>query len=381
MAEKVSVLFAVPAGNAYVQLTEATRQSIVSQTYPQTLLEVIEVQYAASAPGGQSAAFNAAREVATGAYIVHAEPGIVWDNHKIERQVTQLQNVLNVAGCVHAMTRRVGNGHSVPMRLDMLRHYGLRIGSFLASPWGPGALLVGKDVSDKLGAYRLLDHALWEFAVRLIGRSYPLFLMDEDLSIWRVPGVYRNRQVLTPSGVRHPFLKPYLDRTDIGTLFQNTPLISEPYGQLVRGALYLKNDDLAVSHAIFQQVGRDERSATTCYWHGIVHRREPDFNNARGWFQKAEGLVAGPVLNQAICTLLQQAIQMPDYGKARDVALVFLRHLKNRETWDGLYFLNLCQRCNNENDEALQRLLEDIQEKEFEVLFDWTFRQAIGKAE
>ncbi len=97
MPEKVSVLFAVPT-NGNADVIDTTRRSIVSQTYPQSLLEISEVQYVASAPGGHAAAINAARESATGLFVVQAEPGVIWDHHKLERQVSFLEEHAHLAG-------------------------------------------------------------------------------------------------------------------------------------------------------------------------------------------------------------------------------------------------------------------------------------------
>ena len=83
---------------------------------------------------------------------------------------------------------------------------------------------------------------------------------------------------------------------------------------------------------------------------------------------------------RAVSLVLQQAIQMPDYGSARDTALQFLRHLQACGTWDALYFLDVCQRCLQDGSPELRQLLEAVQAAEYRALFDWTFRKAIGRA-
>ena len=56
---------------------------------------------------------------------------------------------------------------------------------------------------------------------------------------------------------------------------------SELAAQAVRSGLVLWNDDLYRSHAISQQIPESIGS----YWHGIMHRREADFSNAKHWFR------------------------------------------------------------------------------------------------
>jgi len=52
---------------------------------------------------------------------------------------------------------------------------------------------------------------------------------------------------------------------------------------LVRGALHCAVDALDAAHRIFQ----DDSSDLGSYWHGVMHRREGDFDNARYWFRRA----------------------------------------------------------------------------------------------
>jgi len=102
------------------------------------------------------------------------------------------------------------------------------------------------------------------------------------------------------------------------------------------------------------------------------------FQSYQSWFQKTANLSANADLYQAIYNVLQRAIQIPEYGNARETALQFLRHLQSLNTWDPLYFLNLCRTSVQSKDTALQKLLEDIHEIEFQTLFRWTFQHAVG---
>ncbi len=78
-----------------------------------------------------------------------------------------------------------------------------------------------------------------------------------------------------------PALVP--DRVWDHQLSEQISSLSEETADPIRSGLLLWNDDLNASHDISQQLGSAEGS----YWHGIMHRREGDFSNAKYWFQTA----------------------------------------------------------------------------------------------
>ncbi len=53
-------------------------------------------------------------------------------------------------------------------------------------------------------------------------------------------------------------------------------------GKLAESGLWLLANDLDRSHVISQ----DHASADGSFWHGIMHRREGDFGNAKYWFRR-----------------------------------------------------------------------------------------------
>jgi hypothetical protein len=58
---------------------------------------------------------------------------------------------------------------------------------------------------------------------------------------------------------------------------------SKAFSPEVQAGLWLYVDDLNSSHILSQGI----ESATGAYWHGIMHRREGDFSNAKYWFRQA----------------------------------------------------------------------------------------------
>ena len=63
---------------------------------------------------------------------------------------------------------------------------------------------------------------------------------------------------------------------------QAWPSISSGQRALCTSGLWLLAGDLDRSHTISQDIGSAEGS----FWHGIMHRREGDFGNAKYWFRR-----------------------------------------------------------------------------------------------
>jgi hypothetical protein len=54
----------------------------------------------------------------------------------------------------------------------------------------------------------------------------------------------------------------------------------------LQAGLWLYVDDLDRSHHVSQSI----ETPVGSYWHGIMHRREGDFSNAKYWFRRATGV-------------------------------------------------------------------------------------------
>jgi hypothetical protein len=120
---------------------------------------------------------------------------------------------------------------------------------------------------------------------------------------------------------------------------------------LVRGGLLYAVDAIDAAHRIFQDAPSDLGS----YWHGMMHRREGDFDNARYWFRRAGTLGCSGTLHRAASEV------------SADVA--------RQSGWDPYYFTGQCEQARFGADELVPELVK-LQRVEFDTLFDYSWRQS-----
>jgi hypothetical protein len=119
--------------------------------------------------------------------------------------------------------------------------------------------------------------------------------------------------------------------------------------------LWLLLDHLHESHEISQKISTPSGS----YWHGILHRRELDFANAKYWFRRVG---AHPVLKDL-------AVAVGEMEGAGALPTMLL-------AWDPITFVDVCESVHTGRS-PLARLCTQIQQCEWELLFDYCYRQAV----
>ena len=129
------------------------------------------------------------------------------------------------------------------------------------------------------------------------------------------------------------------------------PIHHQAMFELVRGGLFYALDALSDAHAIFQAVHEDEAS----YWHGMMHRREADFDNARYWFRRAGTLAAFPAMHHA----------------ASEHSADMARQLN----WDPFLVTNQAEQARHGAPE-LTAEVSALQRAEFTALLDYCWRKS-----
>lgn len=118
--------------------------------------------------------------------------------------------------------------------------------------------------------------------------------------------------------------------------------------QAALSGLYLYFCGYDESHRISQDLASVEGS----FWHGIMHRQEPDPGNAAYWFRRVGRHPLFPALHQAASDL--------GYSSARE--------------WDPFAFIDFCETARHKAGSRDEDLAMSVQLAEWQLLFDYCAR-------
>ena len=158
---------------------------------------------------------------------------------------------------------------------------------------------------------------------------------------------------LRPSESRDPGTVIRIRESSDAEIAGNRPVLDAGMFALTRAGLFYLYDEIGASHRIVQEVNTD----TAAYWHGMVHRREGDFDNARYWFRRAGTL--------------------PLFGDLQRAAGSSSAIVAAQSNWDPYLFTGLCEQERFGANENVGELIK-LQRIEFEVLFDYVWRKGLG---
>ena len=162
------------------------------------------------------------------------------------------------------------------------------------------------------------------------------------------------------TGCPNASLRARLAALTLESAFAPHPIKDQQMADCCLAGLWLANDFLDESHAICQDID----TTTGSYWHGIMHRREPDFSNSKYWFRRVgDHPVFQPLASAA--REIVAAVQVT--GPAA--------YLTKLSEWEPFRFVDLCESVYH-GDVSNQGVCRQIAAAEWQLLFDYGYRKA-----
>lgn len=127
---------------------------------------------------------------------------------------------------------------------------------------------------------------------------------------------------------------------------------SSPHPEAALAGLWLYFSCLEESHAISQDVETAEGS----FWHGILHRQEPDAANAAYWFRRVGRHDVFPILTRD-CRQILERYSESGFRCGKD--------------WDPFRFIDFCESARDQSGSDAEQAALEIQRAEWQILFDF----------
>jgi hypothetical protein len=172
------------------------------------------------------------------------------------------------------------------------------------------------------------------------------------------------RERLNPLGRGKPISDLYeeLHSLTLEKAFFGSKIVDQDMANACFSGLWLLFNFLEESHTICQSI----ETITGSLWHGIMHRREGDFFNSKYWFRRVGEHPIFPDLQRVTKELASAIEPHPS-----------ISFLNTQSQWSPFNFVDLVEACLS-NKSPHELLCRQIQQCEWELLFDFCYKKALG---
>ncbi len=243
--------------------------------------------------------------------------------------------------------------------------HGIRI--LLAPRAGHGPIIFRRTSLKRVGSLRPVAEPGWDWLIRAVRAGEKIdsnpFGVPLESTECRLPLLAPTRPG-KESNWLHDHLQAF-SPTDFGL----TPR-SKTSETALRAGLFQWHDFLDESHQLSQSIEGEGEDQLGDYWHAIMHRREPDYSNAKYWFRRIGKQPIFSRLRQEADATLARLIGS-DAARWRD-------RLQPGSKWDPFAFVDLCEECAADETTDLAHAARRIQYIEMSLLMGVTCRQCGG---
>jgi hypothetical protein len=163
------------------------------------------------------------------------------------------------------------------------------------------------------------------------------------------------------AGSPDPSMRAKLKSITLANAFAHAKVVDRDMAQCCLAGLWLVHDFLDDSHTISQTVDASSGS----FWHGVMHRREGDFSNAKYWFRRVGS-------HEVLDSLGPQVIALADAAAPKSIA----DRIAPGGQFDPCAMVDACQSALRTGDDA-EAFCRRVQQAEWEFLFAHCYRRAI----
>jgi hypothetical protein len=261
-----------------------------------------------------------------------------------------------------------GAGSTIDLTHGFAIGHGIRC--LLAPRAGHGPIVFRRKKLKQVGPLRSVAEPVWDWIIRAVRagekiKSSPISA-GVKATACRLP-------LLAPPhpGRETGWLREHLQAFSPGDFGLNpTSKVSET---ALRAGLFQWHDFLDESHQLSQSIEGEGEDRLGDYWHAIMHRREPDYSNAKYWFlQIGKQPIFSSLRKEADETLAK--LTDPEAARWRD-------RLQPGSKWDPFAFVDLCEVCADDETTDLAYAARRIQYIEMSLLMGVTCRQCGGDDE
>lgn len=164
---------------------------------------------------------------------------------------------------------------------------------------------------------------------------------------------------LGPGAIRGGSWKARLDALSDAELLGVAEVTDPDAAACVRSGLLLFAGDLDASHGVSQSIPTPDGS----YWHGILHRREPDYSNSKYWFRRVGNHPVFQELAGSVAGAGSAAAEVCRDG-----------------SWDPFAMVDLVEACERGRRPECRPELLELQEREMLLLLSHCYQSAVGQA-
>ena len=248
------------------------------------------------------------------------------------------------------------------------RMFPSRLASLIAAPEQNAVFVFRRTELQKTDPFRNVSRPFWERLVRAARDGMPLIVSENNLPRMTNPDEQSELPALVPK-------VPARDKQWLCDELMNVrpeDLISRIGSQVdalaVKSGLLLMHDFLDESHRLSQSIEGQGIHHSADYWHGLMHRREPDYGNSKYWFRRVGRHPVFEVLSKRAAAILDECNS--------NAATNWRQQLGSPNDWDPFAFVDLCESCEQSGEDPLSLAARRIQLEEMRLLLMATYQDA-----